>query len=149
MAAGSGLTAAADSSLTLTIQGVTASAYTTPTNNYWACYTTQFTASTKSGATEWLVANDGAYARQAMGATGAGWTTAAYANGVGVVWKNTNQLTQPAVTLNNQTLFACGWCDALTSGNIDFFIDLGASQAVNIGTAVILTALTGAVFTTY
>ena len=72
-------------------------------------------------------------------------------DGTGVVWKNTNTLTQPAVVGSGQTLFACGWCDVITagSGNVGLFIDLAASQAVNIGTAVILTASTGAVFTTY
>lgn len=151
MAAGSGLVSAADTSITNTIIGA-GSGYTTPTNNWWALYTTQFTAAAKSGATEWTTALDTApYARQPMGASGAGWTVAAYASGVGVVWKNTNTLTQPAVAGNNQTLFACGWCDTVgpTGGNVDFFIDLGVSQAVNIGTAVILTASTGAVFTTY
>jgi hypothetical protein len=155
MAAGSGLTAAADLTVTNTLIALATNKYQDAGNdagtggNWWACYTTQFTASTKSGATEWLVANDGAYARQPMGAAGVGWTVTAYANGTGVVWKNTNQLTQPAVTSNNQTLFACGWCNALTAGVVDYFIDLGVSQAVNIGTAVILTAATGAVFTTY
>lgn len=150
MAAGSGLTAAADLSITNTLVALASGTYGTTGGNWWACYTTQFTAATKTGATEWLAASDTApYARQAMGAAGVGWTIAAYASSTGVVWKNTNTLTQPAVAGTGQTLFACGWCDALTSGNIDYFIDLAASQAVNIGTAVILTASTGAVFTTY
>jgi hypothetical protein len=152
MAAGSGLTAGADTSITNTIIGA-GSGYTTPTNNWWALFTNQFTAAAKLASTgvEWLVASDSAYARQPMGASGAGWTVAAYASSVGVVWKNTNTLTQPAVTGANQSLFACGWMDTVgpTGGNCDFFIDLGVAQAVNIGTAVILTASTGAVFTTY
>ena len=151
MAAGSGLTAPSDLTLTKTIIGA-GSAYTTPTNNWWALFTGQFTASTKALPTEWLTASDTApYARQAMGASGAGWTVAAYSNGVGVVWNNTNTLTQPAVAGSGQTLFACGWMDAVgpTGGNCNFFIDLAASQAVNVGTSVILTAATGAVFTTY
>lgn len=99
---------------------------------------------------EWLASSDTApYARQAMGAAGVGWTVAAYASGVGVVWKNTNTLTQPAVAGTAQTLFACGWMDALTAGNCMFFIDLGSSDGVGIGTNVVLTALTGAIFTTY
>lgn len=149
MAAGSGLTAAADASLTRTIVGVTASAYVTPTNNYVALYTTQFTAASKAGATEWTSASDTAYVRQAMGATGAGWTIAAYSSGVGVVWTNTNTITQPAVAGTSQTLFAVGFCDAASAGNIDFFADLSASQAVAIGVQVVFTASTGITFTTY
>jgi hypothetical protein len=84
-----------------------------------------------------------------MGATGAGWTIAAYANGTGVVWNNTNTITQPAVAGTGQTLFAVGFCDALTVGNIDFFADLASSVAVAVGVQVILSASTGAVFTTY
>lgn len=149
MAAGSGLTAAADTSITKTIVGVTSGAYSSPSNNYVALYTTQFTASTKSGATEWSAASDTAYARQAMGATGTGWTIAAYSNGVGVVFTNTNTITQPAVAGTGQTLFAVGFCDALTSGNIDFFADLSSSQSVAVGVSVVFTASTGISFTTY
>ena len=82
---------------------------------------------------------------------GAGWTVTAYASGTGVVWNNTNTLTQPAVAGTAQTLYSCGWCDTVgpTGGNINFFIDLGSSDGVGIGTNVVLTALTGAIFTTY
>ena len=149
MAAGSGLTAAADASLTRTIAGVTSGAYSTPANNWVACYTTQFTAAAKAGATEWLAASDTAYARQAMGATGTGWTIAAYSSGVGVVWNNTNTITQPAVTGTAQTLSAIGFCDALTVGNINFFSDLASSASVGLGVQVILSAGTGVVYTTY
>jgi hypothetical protein len=156
MAAGSGLSAAADLTITNTIIALATNKYQDAGNdagtgaNWWALYTTQFTAATKAGATEWLAASDTApYARQPMGAAGVGWTVTAYASGVGVVWKNTNTLTQPAVLGAGQTLFAIGFCNAVTAGVVDTFIDLGASQAVNIGTAVILTAATGAVFTTY
>lgn len=149
MAAGSGLTAAADASITRTIVGVSSGAYAAPANNYCALYTTQFTASTKTGATEWLAASDTNYARQAMGAAGIGWTIAAYSNGVGVVWNNTNTITQPGVAGSVQTLFAVGFCDALTAGNIDFFVDLGTSQSVGIGVNVVLAAGTGVTFTTY
>lgn len=155
MAAGSGLTAASDTGITKFIVGVTTTPYTTPANNYVACYTTQFTAATKAGATEWTTASDTAYARQAMGAAGAGWTIAAYASGTGVVWSNTNTITQPAVAGTSQTLFAIGWCDTVgpTGGNIDFFADLGSSQTVNIGVSVVLASNSpgpaGITFTTY
>jgi hypothetical protein len=146
---GSGLTASSDLTLARKIIGVTTGAYVIPANNYWALYTTQFTAAAKAGATEWLAASDTAYVRQAMGTAGIGWTIAAYASGTGVVWSNTNTLTQPAVAGTAQTLFACGWCDALVAGNIDFFIDLATSVSVGIGTQVVLTASTGAIFTLY
>ncbi len=153
-APGSGLTAAADLSLTYTMIGFTTGPYVTPTNNWWALFTNQFTAAAKSAATgvEWLTSSDTApYARQAMGAGGTGWTVTAYASSTGVVWKNTNTLTQPAVAGTSQTLFACGWMDSVgpTGGNCNFFIDLVASDGVGIGTNVVLTALTGAIFTTY
>ncbi len=149
MAASSGLTAAATGTLVNTIVGL-GSGYTTPTNNWWALFTNQFSAATKAASTgvEWLVGSDTAYARQAMGATGAGWTIVAWATGVGTQFKNTNTLTQPAVTGTAQTLFACGWMDTVgpTGGNCDFFIDLTSSDGVGIGTNVVLTALTGAIF---
>jgi hypothetical protein len=87
-----------------------------------------------------------------MGAGGIGWTIAAYSSGVpGVVYNNINQLTQPAVAGTAQTLFACGWCDTVgpTGGNINFFIDLASADTVGIGTQVVLSASTGAVFTLY
>src|SRR5208282_175533 len=156
MAAGSGLTAAAVLAVTNTLialatGGKTQAGSATGTAGNWGRFhTTQFTASAKAGATEWLASSDTApYARQPMGAAGVGWTVTAYAAGTGVVWKNTNTLTQPAVAGTGQTLFACGWCNALTAGVVDFFIDLGTSQPVNVASAVILTAATGAVFTTY
>jgi hypothetical protein len=148
---GNGLTAVADSAITKTVLGVTSGAYTTPTNNYVALYNTQFTSSSKAGGTEWTSSSDGSYARQAMGATGTGWTIAAYANGTGVIWKNSNPINFPAVTLNAQTLYAIGFCDALTAGNINFFVDLAnnGQLSVPIGISVVFPALTGAVFTTY
>ena len=158
MAAGSGLTAAADLTITNTLIALATNKYQDAGNdagtgaNWWSIYTTQFTLALKAGATEWTTALDTTpYARQAMGAAGIGWTVAAYASSTGVVWKNTNTLTQPAVAGNNQTLFAVGFCNTIgpTGGVVDLFIDLGVSQAVNIGTAVILTAATGAVFTTF
>ena len=151
MAAGSGLTATADASLTRTIVGVTSGAYSTPANNYVALYTNNMTASTKSPTTgvEWLASSDTNYARQAMGATGTGWTIAAYANGTGVVWNNSNTITQPAVAGTLQTLGSVGFCDALTAGNVDFFADLSTPVSVAVGVQVILSATTGAVFTTY
>src|SRR5215469_2104508 len=116
MAAGSGLTATADTSITNTIVGAS-SGYSSPTVNglYCGLYTNNMTASTKSPTTgvEWLVASDGAYARQKMGSVSPfGWTIAAYANGTGVVWNNTSAVTQPAVTLNAQTVGSFGWNDA-------------------------------------
>ena len=154
MAAGSGFSAAADASITRTLVGVTSGAYTTPSTNgmYAACYSTQFTAAAKAGATEWTTASDGSYARQQMGvSTAFGWSIAAYVNSTGVVWSNSNTITFPAVTLNSQTLFALGWVDVVTlgSGNINFFYDLTASLSVNIASSVVLSGSTGAVFTTY
>jgi len=154
MAAGSGFTAAADASITRTLVGVTSGAYTTPSTNgmYAACYNTQFTAAAKAGATEWATASDGSYARQQMGvSTAFGWSIAAYVNSTGVVWSNSNTITVPAVTLNNQSLAALGWVDVVTlgSGNINFFFDLSVALPVNIGSSVVLSGSTGAVFTTY
>jgi len=154
MAAGSGFTAAADASISRTIVGVTSGAYSTPSTNgmYAGCFNTQFTAAAKAGATEWTTASDGSYARQQMGvSTAFGWSIAAYVNSTGVVWNNSNTITFPAVTLNNQSLAALGWIDVVTlgSGNINFFYDLSAALSVNIGSNVILNPSTGAVFTTY
>jgi len=149
---GFGLTATSDLSLTKTIVGVTSGAYTTPSNNYLACFSTQFTNGAKAGATEWATSSNPSYARVAMGATGTGWTIAAYASGVGVVWNNTNTLLVPAVQSNNQTLYAIAFCDSATigAGNIDFFIDMPNSGqlTVLVGLNVVLPAGTGAVFTT-
>jgi hypothetical protein len=157
MAAGSGLTATADLTITNTLIALATSTYSSfggvAGGNWWACYTNNFTAAAKlaSTAVEWTTASDTNYARQAMGAAGVGWTVTAYASGTGVVWKNTNTLTQPAVAGTSQTLGACGWCDTIgpTGGNSVFFIDLASTDGVGIGTNVVLTALTGAIFTTY
>lgn len=137
--------------------GVTSGAYASPTTNglYVACYSTQFTNSTKAGATEWTTASDGAYARQQVGAAGANWTIAAYSNGSGVVFSNTNTISFPAVTLNNQTLNSIGLVDTVgpTGGNINIFADLSSPVTVNITQAVVLPAASpgpaGLLFTTY
>jgi len=153
-AAGNGLTAQTDGSITNTLIGK-AGGYTSPTNNWVGCFTGNFTAAAKSAATavEWLVANDGAYARQAMGASGAGWTVNAYLSGTGVVWTNTNTITQPAVTLNAQTLGAIGLMDSVgpTGGNANFFIDVASPLSVAVGVNVILSGggSPGLTFTTY
>lgn len=154
MAAGSGYTAVADASITRTLVGVVSGAYTTPSTNgmYCALYTTQFTAATKAGATEWTTGSDTAYARQQMGTSPAfGWTIGAYVSGTGVQWNNTGAVTQPAVAGANQTLFSVGWVDIVTlgSGNINFFVDLTTSLSVLIGIQVVLAASNGAIFTTY
>jgi hypothetical protein len=157
MAAGSGLTAGVDLGVTnqlIALATLKVSDTNAAGGNWWGLCTNQLTAAAKTVATgvEWLTSSDTApYARQAMGAAGVGWTVAAYASGVGVVWKNTNTLTQPAVAGTAQTLFACVWFDTVgpTGGNGVFFIDLASSDGVGIGTNVVLTALTGAIFTTY
>lgn len=142
MAAGAGWTAAADASITRTVVGVSSGSYTSPTTNglYVGCFSTQFTSSTKAGATEWTTGSDGSYARQQVGAAGANWTIAAYANGAGVVFSNTNTITFPAVTLNNQTLFSVGLVDTVgpTGGNINIFADLSTSVPVNTTQSVVL-----------
>lgn len=156
MAAGSGLTAAADASITLTLVGTTSGAYATPSTNglYCALYTTQFTAATKAGATEWSSGSDTNYARQQVGTTPSfGWTVNAYASGTGVLFTNTATITQPAVAGTGQTLFSFGFCSALTAGTIALFADLASSQVVNVGVQVIIAAYTtpgtGAAFTSY
>lgn len=148
---GSGLTADADTKITNTVVGVTTGAYPVPSNNYAALYSTQFTAQAKAGATEFTTSGYSTYARQAMGASAAGWTIAAYASGTGVVWKNTNAIIFPAVPSSGtpQPFFSLGWCDALTAGNIDFFVDSASSVTIPLGISVYLSASTGAVFTTY
>jgi hypothetical protein len=154
MAAGSGLTAAVDLTLTRTIVGAT-SPYTSPSGGAMWCslYSTQFTAATKAGATEWTTGSDTNYARQALGTGGtntSGWTINAYASGTGVVITNFATLTQPAPS-SSQTLNAVGFCDTVgpTGGNIDLFADLPSPQTVNTGVQVIIAATTGAVFTIY
>lgn len=157
MAAGSGLTAGADLGVTnqlIALATLKISDTNAAGGRWWALFTNQFTAAAKLASTgvEWLTSSDTApYARQDMGAAGVGWSVTAYASGVGVVWKNTNTLTQPAVAGTAQTLFSCGWMDTVgpTGGNCVFFIDLASSDGVGIGTNVVLTALTGAIFTTY
>lgn len=158
MAAGSGLTAQTDLSLTKTLVGVSSGAYSPPANNWVALFTTQFTAAAKAGATEWLVSSDTTpYARQPQGAAGSGWTINAYTSGTGVFWTSNAQTTQPAVQGNAQTLYAVGWCDSVgpTGGNVNFFADLptGSSQPVAIGQQVIIAVYsgpgTGASFTTF
>lgn len=142
MAAGAGLTAAADATLANTIVGK-GGGYSSPTTNNWVgCFSTQFTASTKAGATEWTTGSDTAYARVPMGAAGAGWTIGAYVSASGVTFTNTNTLTGPTVAGANQTLFSIGVLDTVgpTGGNVDFFADLSTSLSVNIGATVILPA---------
>jgi hypothetical protein len=157
MAAGSGLTAVADTSITNTLTGTTGGFASPTTNLYVGCATNNLTASTKSITTgvEWLVASDTAYVRQAMGANGAGWTIAAYVNGTGVVWKNVNTITQPAVAGAGQTLGAVFWNDGVgpTGGNFVYFADLASPVSVAIGISVVLAASSpgpaGITFTTY
>lgn len=157
MAAGAGLTATVDGTLTRTIVGATGG-YTAPSGGAMWCslYTNNMTASTKSPATgvEWLTSSDTAYVRQALGTTGtgtSGWTIAAYANGTGVVITNIITLTQPAVAGTAQTLGSVGFVDTVgpTGGNVDLFADLATPQSVGIGVQVILSAGTGATFTIY
>lgn len=147
--AGNGLTAASDSSIIRLIVGATGG-YTPPTNNYWALYSTWFTAQAKAGATEWSASSDTAYVRVPIGASGIGWSIAAYSSGIGVVWSNLNVLTQPGVQGTAQTLASLGFCDALAigTGNIDFFVDANNPMTVPIGISVIL-AVGGVSFTTY
>jgi hypothetical protein len=148
MAAGSGLTAAADLTVTKTLIAASGG-YGTTGANWVAIYTTQFTAAAKSGATEWTSASDTTYARQAMGASGAGWTVGSYVSATGVAFNNTNQIQFAAVATNAQTLFSVGFCDALTAGNIDLFSDLASSSSVAIGIQVQFNATTDIIFTTY
>jgi hypothetical protein len=158
MAAGSGFTAAADASLVNTITGITTGAYPIPSGLWCALYTNNFTAAAKSPTTgvEWLTSSDTAYARQSMGASPtASWTITAYASSTGVVFKNTNTITQPGVAGTAQTLGALGFCDTVgpTGGNVDFFIDLATAQPVGLTVQVILAAASpgpaGVTFTLY
>jgi len=148
MAAGSGLTAAADLTVARTLVAQ-ASGYSATGANWVALYTTQFTAAAKAGATEWTSASDTSYARQAMGASGAGWTMGAYVSATGVAFNNNAQVQFPAVSGNAQTLFSVGFCDALTSGNIQLFSDLANSNAVALNVNVQFNANTDIVFTIY
>jgi hypothetical protein len=134
-APGSGLTAAADATISNTLLAKSGG-YSGTGANWCALYTTQFTAAAKAGATEWTSGSDGSYARQAMGASGAGWTVNAYVSATGCVFWNNTTFNFPAVTSNAQTLFSVAFCDALTSGNIQIFSDLAASDAVAIGIQV-------------
>jgi len=150
---GSGLTATADASITKYVVGVTSGAYVPPTNLYLACFSSQFSNGPKAGATEWTTSSNPAYARTVMGANPtASWTIAAYASGTGVVFKNTNAVSGPAVTGNNQSCYSLGFCLASTVGvtDIQLFIDMPNDIALSIpiGFYVYLPALTGAIFTT-
>lgn len=140
----SGLTATTDTKLVRTIVGATGGYSPLPANIYAALFGTIFGNQIKSGALEW---SDSAYVRQLIGATGAGWTIAAYANGTGVVWSNTNSVIFPAVIVT-QTLASIGFCDAASVGNINFFVDLAATLSVPVGISVVL-AVQGISFTTY
>lgn len=158
MAAGSGLTATVDASITRTLVGAASGTYVLPVSGAMWCslYTNNFTASTKSPATgvEWLTSSDTNYVRQSLGTGGtntSGWTINAYSNGVGVVFTNFATLTQPAVAGTAQTLGAVGFVDSAgpTGGNVDLFADLLTPQTVNTSVQVVLTATTGVSFTTY
>lgn len=158
MAAGSGLTAVVDASITRTLVGAAAGTYAAPALGAMWCslYTNNMTASLKSPATgvEWLTSSDTNYARQPLGTGGtntSGWTINAYSNGVGVVFTNFATLTQPAVAGAQQFLGSVGFADTVgpTGGNIDLFADLNTVQTVNVGVQVVLTATTGVSFTTY
>jgi hypothetical protein len=70
-----------------------------------------------------------------MGASGAGWTVNAYVSATGCVFWNNTTFNFPAVTSNAQVLQCVGFCDALTSGNIQLFSDLptpGDNVAIGI-----------------
>jgi hypothetical protein len=140
MAAGNGLTAAADTGWMKSILGVSGG-FSIPSTNglYIALYTTQFTTA-KSGATEWTSASDTSYARVQVGVSG--WTIAAFVTGTGVVASNTNQLAFAAVAGTGQTLFSVGLCDALTTGNIIWMADLVSSSSVGVGIIVQFNAST-------
>lgn len=148
---GYGLTAATDASIVRTLLGVSSGSYSVPANNYFACYSTQFTNAAKAGATEWSNSVNTNYARVAMGAGGAGWSIAAYANGQGVIWSNLNNVISPTVIGANQAFYGLGFCDSGTigGGNVNFFIDLLTQLTIAIGQCVLLPAGTGASFTTY
>lgn len=150
MAAGSGLTAAADLTVARTLVAQ-ASGYSATGANWVALFTTQFTAAAKAGATEWSSASDTTYARQAMGASGAGWTMGSYVSATGVAFNNTNQIQFPAVATTAQNLYSTGFCDALTAGNIQLFSDLPGVSAtpVAIGIQVQYNATTDIIFTVY
>jgi hypothetical protein len=148
MAAGSGWTAAAD----LTIARTTvaqASGYSATGANWVGLFTNQGTAASKTPSAEWTSASDGTYARQAMGASGAGWTMGAYVSATGVAFNNLNQIQFPGVTLNAQNLFCVGFFDALTSGNCQLFADLAASVPVGLTIQVQFNATTDIIFTIY
>jgi hypothetical protein len=88
-----------------------------------------------------------------MGASGAGWTVAAYVSSTGVVWKNANVITQPNVLGTGQTLGAILWNDGAgpTGGNFNFFADLATPVSVPVGIGVVLGngSPQGITFTTY
>jgi hypothetical protein len=149
MAAGSGLTAAADLTITKTIIAASGG-YGTTGANWVALYTTNFTAAAKAGAVEWTSASDTTYVRQAMGASGAGWTVGSYVSSTGVAFNNTNQIQFPGVSGNGQTLGSTGFCDALTAGNVNLFSDVnGTLPTVAIGIQVQFNATTDIIFTTF
>jgi hypothetical protein len=146
MAAGNGLTSVKDTEITKQLIATAAGKFSDNSAagaNWIGLSSTQVT-TTKVAAnfTEWTSGSDGSYARIAMGAAGAGWSLAAFVTGTGVVMSNTSQLAFAAVTSNAQTLFSVGFFDALTSGILDWFADLGSSQAVAIGIIVQFNAST-------
>ncbi len=155
MAAGAGASAALDAAIAQYCCGITP---TPPAANWGASFmglaTGNCTASTKAIATgvEWLAASDTNYVRVTGGTGGtssSSWTIAAYSNGVGVLFNNFAQITEPAVAGTAQVLGSICFFSAITAGTMTVFSDLGVTQNVNIGIQVILLATTGVVFTTY
>jgi hypothetical protein len=155
MAAGSGLTATADNLAAITFVAKTGgfstgSPATSTGANWVSLYTNQGTAASKAPSSEWTSASDTSYARQAMGAAGAGWTIGAYVSATGVAFNNNAQVQFPAVSGNAQTLNCVGFCDAITAGNIILFSDTStANIGVALGVNVQFNATTDIVFTVY
>ena len=146
--AANGLTAYGDTAIVKTLIALATNKFQDSGGgaNWIALYSTVFGAATKAGATEWTSGSDTTYARIAVGAAGVGWTITAWAS-TGTVFQNTSQLAFAAVATTAQSLFSVGFCDALTAGNVAWFADLAAMQAVAIGIIVQFNSLTDIVFT--
>lgn len=150
MAAGNGFSAYADTAMIKTFIALAAGKFQDAGggSNWVGLATGNCTVATKAIATgvEWLVSSDTTYARQAMGAAGIGWTVVAWAS-TGTVMNNTNAIAFPGVATNAQTLGSVCFFDAITVGNMTWFMDIASPGGVGLTIVVNFIAAVDIIFT--
>jgi hypothetical protein len=139
MAASTGLSAGSDQTVLYTILGFTTGTYGVPAGCSISLHSASL-GSAKVAASEWIsggTSNTNYTARLAVGLGASNWTITVFAANVGVVAKNTNQVSFTALTGSGNSVAAVGFWDNATigAGNLDWFADV-TPQAVATGIIV-------------